>query len=158
MRQTNWLLRMLRNWVKVIVTQMGQGDCHTIEPSLLQPASTAKLENRPASRNPVDLTIEQTINRHANARGGLTGFSRSYPAYRHARASYVEAKLEMTVTPDGLPYVDDGNALLHALTALSQTFGELSKKLLTLLPKVRRVDFVTDINKDNSIKSAERRR
>ena len=35
--------------------------------------------DRPASRNPVDLTIEQTINRHANA-----------------RASYVETKLEMT--------------------------------------------------------------
>ena len=57
-------------------------------------------------------------------------------------------------------YVVDGNTLLHALTALPQTFGELSKKLFSVLPKVKRVrvDFVTDTYKDNPIKSAERRR
>ena len=52
----------------------------------------------------------------------------------------------------------DGNALLHALTTLPQTFGELSKKLFSVVPKVNRVDLVTDTYKDNSIKSAERRR
>ncbi|KAI0240668.1 hypothetical protein LSAT2_008579 [Lamellibrachia satsuma] len=49
------------------------------------------------------------------------------------------------------------NALLHALTALPQTFGELSEKVFSVLPKLKRVDFVTDIYKDNSVKSAERR-
>ena len=51
-------------------------------------------------------------------------------------------------------YVVDRNALLHTLTALPQTFGELSKKMR--VAKVKRVDFVTDIY--NSIKSAEGRR
>ena len=57
--------------------------------------------NVPGSRNPVDMTIEQTINRHAKCAGGIVGFSRSYSAYyrwcvtRHARASYVAATLEM---------------------------------------------------------------
>ena len=55
-------------------------------------------------------------------------------------------------------YVVDGNALLHALSALPQTFGELSKKLFSVLPKVKRVDITTDTYKDNSIKSAEGRR
>ena len=55
----------------------------------------------PASRNPVDSTIEQTINRHAKSRGGIIGFSRNYPAYypwcmtRHVRAGYMETTLEM---------------------------------------------------------------
>ena len=51
-------------------------------------------------------------------------------------------------------YVVDRNALLHALTALPQTLGELSEKVFNLLPKVKRVDTY----KGNSIKSAERRR
>ena len=55
----------------------------------------------PASRNPVDLTIEQTINRHAKARGGIVGFSRHYPAYyrwcmtRHAKVGSAENTLGM---------------------------------------------------------------
>ena len=55
-------------------------------------------------------------------------------------------------------YVVDRNALLHALTALPQTLGELSDKLFSILPNVKRVDFVTDTYKDNSVKSAETRR
>ena len=35
----------------------------------------------PRSRNAVDITIEQTINRHANSQGGVIGFSRNYAAY-----------------------------------------------------------------------------
>ena len=56
----------------------------------------------PLSRNPVDITIEQTINRHANSKGGIIGFSRNYAAYyrwcmtRHLRAQYVEATLQRT--------------------------------------------------------------
>ena len=32
-------------------------------------------------RIPIDLTIEQTINRHAKTQGGIIGFSRNRPAY-----------------------------------------------------------------------------
>lgn len=55
----------------------------------------------PASRNVVDITIEQTINRHAKSSGGIIGFSRNLAAYhrwcvtRHTRASYVEATFEL---------------------------------------------------------------
>ena len=52
------------------------------------------------SRIPVDQTIEQTINRSAQTRGGIIGFSRNVGAYyrwcvtRHKRTSYLEATLE----------------------------------------------------------------
>lgn len=55
----------------------------------------------PSSRNAVDITIEQTINRHAKSHGGIVGFSRNHSAYyrwcmtRHARASYCQASMEM---------------------------------------------------------------
>ena len=55
-----------------------------------------------AGRTPVDLTIEQTVNKHAKSNGGIIGFSRSLPAYyrwtvtRHNRAQYVSAVLHMT--------------------------------------------------------------
>ncbi|GFS21253.1 hypothetical protein ElyMa_001590300 [Elysia marginata] len=45
----------------------------------------------------IDLTIEQTINKHAKTKGGIVGFSKNCPAYyrwcvtRHSRASYVSA-------------------------------------------------------------------
>ena len=35
----------------------------------------------PLSRNAVDITIEQTINRHAKSQGGIIGFNRNYAAY-----------------------------------------------------------------------------
>ena len=50
----------------------------------------------PACRNPVDQTIEQTINRSAKGTGGIIGFSRNRNAYyrwcmtRHWRASFLE--------------------------------------------------------------------
>ncbi|KAH3839657.1 hypothetical protein DPMN_113089 [Dreissena polymorpha] len=56
----------------------------------------------PKSRNPVDITIEHRINRHAKCHGGIIGFSRNYSAYyrwsttRPCRAQYVEAALQMT--------------------------------------------------------------
>jgi hypothetical protein len=55
----------------------------------------------PACRNPVDQTIEQTINRHAKSKGGIIGFSRNASAYRrwcmtrHVRAAFVTAALDM---------------------------------------------------------------
>ena len=51
----------------------------------------------PSSRNAVDITIEQTINRHAKSHSGIVGFSRNRAAYYrwcrtgHARASYLQA-------------------------------------------------------------------
>ena len=54
----------------------------------------------PNSRNAVDITIEQTYNRHASGHGpGIIGFSRNVAAYqrwsatRHARADYLQVKL-----------------------------------------------------------------
>ena len=37
--------------------------------------------NVPCSRNAVEITIEQTINRHAKSPGGIIGFNRIYAAY-----------------------------------------------------------------------------
>ena len=56
----------------------------------------------PKCRDPVDITIEQTIKKHAKCQGGIVGFSRNNAAYyrwcttRHCRAKYVEAVLELT--------------------------------------------------------------
>ena len=53
------------------------------------------------SRNAVDITIEQTINRHAKSSGGIIGFSRNCNAYsrwcltRHARAGFIQATKQM---------------------------------------------------------------
>ena len=55
----------------------------------------------PSSRNAVDITIEQTINKNAKSHGGIVGFSRNYAEYfrwcitRHWRASYVEGAFKM---------------------------------------------------------------
>ena len=55
----------------------------------------------PTSRNGVDITIQQTIIRHAKSHGGIIGFIRNYAAYyrwcmtRHSRAQYLQATMEM---------------------------------------------------------------
>ena len=55
----------------------------------------------PSSRNAVDITIEQTINRHAKSHSGIVGFSRNRSIYyrwcrtRHARAGYLQATKEI---------------------------------------------------------------
>ncbi|GFO35329.1 hypothetical protein PoB_006183400 [Plakobranchus ocellatus] len=55
----------------------------------------------PASRTAADMTIEQTIKKHAKTSGGIVRFSRSLPAYyrwcvtRHNRAQYVSATYQM---------------------------------------------------------------
>jgi len=54
----------------------------------------------PCSRNSIDITIEQTINRSAKTPGGVIGFSRNVSAYyrwcltRHKRATYVDATFD----------------------------------------------------------------
>ncbi|GFO26044.1 hypothetical protein PoB_005254900 [Plakobranchus ocellatus] len=54
-----------------------------------------------ASRTAVDMTIEQTINKHTKTNGGIVGFRRSLPAYhrwcvtRRNRAQYVSATCQM---------------------------------------------------------------
>ena len=55
----------------------------------------------PSSRNDVDITIKQTINRYAKSHGGIVGFSRNHSAYyrwcrtRHTRASYLQTTKEI---------------------------------------------------------------
>ena len=61
---------------------------------------SVKRSEVPNSRNAVDITIEQTYNRHASGHGpGIIGFSRNLAAYhrwsckRHARAEYLQVGL-----------------------------------------------------------------
>ena len=55
----------------------------------------------PTSRNAVDITIQQTINRHARSHGRIIGFSCNYADYYrwcmtcHSRAQYLQATMEM---------------------------------------------------------------
>ena len=54
----------------------------------------------PTSRNAADITIKQTVNRHAKSHGGIIGFNRNYAAYyiwcmtRHSRAQYLQATMK----------------------------------------------------------------
>ena len=65
----------------------------------------------PGSRNAVDMTIEQTINRQAKSKGGIIGFSQNKAAYqkwcltRHKRAGFVTLLMEDT----GLDTKDDSH-------------------------------------------------
>ena len=58
------------------------------------------------SRNAVDQTIEQTINRHAKSHGGIVGFSRNFAAYYrwcvtgHMRGSFLAAAMELAGMTD----------------------------------------------------------
>ena len=53
------------------------------------------------SRSAVDITIEQTVNRHAKSQSGIIGFSRNHSVYyrwcntRQTRASFLKATREM---------------------------------------------------------------
>ncbi|KAK3701946.1 hypothetical protein RRG08_017837 [Elysia crispata] len=84
------------------ISLLNLSDSHPGAESLLHNNSFSVCRSDvPASRTAVDLTIEQTINRHAKTRGGIVGFSRSLPAYyrwsvtRHHCASYVSATHDM---------------------------------------------------------------
>jgi len=62
---------------------------------------TVSRSSAPACQNPVDITIEQTINRSAKTAGGVIGFSRNAAAYtrwcvtRHKRASFAQVTMEL---------------------------------------------------------------
>ena len=55
-------------------------------------------------------------------------------------------------------YVIDGNALLQAQVTLPDTFKELAANVFKQLPKMKRVDFVTDTYLPLSVKGLERER
>ena len=85
-----------------LVTMLHLSDTHPGALKLLKSnVFSVSRSTVPLSRNPVDITIEQTINRHAKSHGGIIGFSRNYSAYyrwcvtAHFRAKYVEATLNM---------------------------------------------------------------
>lgn len=86
-----------------LMTMLNLPDTHPGAKDLLQHNGfSVSRSHVPKCRNPVDITIEQTINKHAKCQGGIVGFSRNYSAYyrwcstRHCRAKYVEAVLELT--------------------------------------------------------------
>ena len=66
------------------------------------------------------------------------------------------ANLSQRPTNESMSYIIDGNALLQTQVSIPETFGELAESLFAQLPKVRRIDFVTDTYRDMSIKEAER--
>ena len=51
------------------------------EELLLQNEFSVSRSDAPSSRNAVDITIEQSINKYAKSHGGIVGFSRNYSAY-----------------------------------------------------------------------------
>ena len=71
------------------------------EELLHQNGFSASRSDVPSSRYAVDITIEQTINKHAKSHRGIVGFSRNYAAYfrwcvtRHWRTGYVEGAFKM---------------------------------------------------------------
>ena len=66
--------------------------------------------------------------------------------------------LEALVDPSKKPsieesiYVYDGNTILQALTAIPGTFEDVAERVFGLLPKTKRVDFVTDCYREQSTK------
>lgn len=72
---------------------------------------------------------------------------------------HLEKGMTTTDQPEGdVIHILDGNALLHSLTALPNSFEQVAEKVFSLLPKVERVDFVTDSYHTDSIKAIERQR
>lgn len=72
----------------------------------------------------------------------------------------LESDVEAPLTPklEDSVYIIDGNAVLHSLVDIPPTFVQLAKKVFDILPKVPRIDFVTDTYKQLSIKEFERAR
>ena len=64
---------------------------------------------------------------------------------------------EVTYPKDAL-YIQDGNALFHALTSLPPTFREICLRLLDQMVAKKNFVFSTDSYHTDSIKSQERRR
>ena len=106
----------------------------------------------PSSRNAVDITIEQTINRHAKSQSGIIGFSRNRSAYyrwcktRHARASYHQAAMEMAnmdsnensshkdIRPAEIRKSEEAtNAVMNAIRSFTNPFDVDNKEVLYCL-------------------------
>ena len=65
---------------------------------------------------------------------------------------------EEVVVPANSMYIQDGNALFHALKNLSPTFGEICLKVLDQMVAKTNFVFSTDSYHPDSIKSQERLR
>ena len=65
-----------------LVTMLNLSDIHPGTLELLKSNGfSVSRSTVPVSKNPVDITIEQTINCHTKSHGGIIGFSRNYSAY-----------------------------------------------------------------------------
>ena len=58
----------------------------------------------------------------------------------------------MTTKNEPVANIIDGNVQLDALSNIPDNFKGVAEMVFDLLPKASRVDFVTDISKDNSFK------
>jgi hypothetical protein len=59
--------------------------------------------------------------------------------------------------PDNQAYIIDGNHQFHTLIGVPDTFGQLAQKVFDSLPDAKRVHFVTDSYKPDSIKGRQSR-
>ena len=65
-----------------LVTMINLPDTHPgAEDLISKKGFSASRSSVPLSRNPVDITIEQTINSHAKSHGGIIGFIHNSAAY-----------------------------------------------------------------------------
>ena len=65
---------------------------------------------------------------------------------------------QVTDRPSDAVHVVDGNAMLQSLKPIPDSFEELAEHVFNNLPKSKRVDFITDTYRQQSIKSYERAR
>ena len=91
-----------RNATVYLISILNLNSTHPAAEELLhQSGFSVSRSDIPSSRNAVDITIEQTISKHAKSHRGIVGFNRNYAAYfrwcvtRHGRASYVEGEFKM---------------------------------------------------------------
>ena len=65
---------------------------------------------------------------------------------------------QVTDRPSDAVHVVDGNAMLQSLKPIPDSFEELAEHVFNKLPKSKRMDFITDTYRQQSIKSYERAR
>ena len=58
----------------------------------------------------------------------------------------------MTTKNEPVANIIDGNVQLDVLSHIPDNFQGVAEMVFDLLPKASRVDFVTDISKENSVK------
>lgn len=88
--------------VYFLLSMLNLRETHPGAEELMHQALSVSRSDVRSRRNAVDITIEQTINHHANSRCGIIGFSRKYGPYmrwcmtRHSSAKYdVQATMQM---------------------------------------------------------------